>query len=67
MEKLINLNLISAYMKDRHLTVKDFCRQCAISSSTYYNIMQGKNVNLKVLFRIAKRTGIELHRFFRFS
>lgn len=62
--KLINTRLINDYIKDNHLTKKEFCKTCKISVTTYYNIINGKDFNLLSLFRIAKTVGVPIHRLF---
>ena len=64
MYQLVNVALITEYIKTNHLTKKEFCKQCEISTSTFYKIMEGKNFNLISLFRIAKRMNVDLCRFF---
>lgn len=64
MNKKMNVNLITEYIAANQLTVKEFCKQCQISTSTYYRIMSGKDCNLLSLFHIAKAMNIPLQQFF---
>ena len=57
--------IIINFIKDNNLTVKEFCRRCGISQSTYYKIIKGRNFNLLALFRIAKYMNLRVHRFFK--
>lgn len=65
MSTKININLISEYRQTHHLTVKEFCKQCKVSLSTYYRIIRGSDFNLIFLFRIAKIINVPVHLFFK--
>lgn len=65
MEQLVNVTLINEYIETNRLTEKEFCKQCKISTSAFYKIMEGKDFNLISLFRIAKRMNVDLCRFFQ--
>ncbi len=61
----INAGLIKEYIKANKLTVKEFCKQCKISVNTYYKIINGKNCDLVMLYRITKKLGIFIHDIFK--
>lgn len=58
MSAKVNANLFSEYIQNNRLTVKEFCKQCKVSLSTYYRIIQGKDFNLISLFRIARKINV---------
>lgn len=60
----INTNLISCYLKENNLSVKEFCKLCKISISTYYNIINGKNFFLSALFKMAKVLNVHICKMF---
>ncbi|MBD5100703.1 MAG: helix-turn-helix transcriptional regulator [Clostridiales bacterium] len=60
-----NSQLIIAYIENNNLTKKEFCQQCKISISTFYKIINGKNINLISLFKIAKIMNVPVHMFFK--
>ncbi len=64
MKDKLNVKLIEKYIKTNNLSIKNFCKQCNISTSTFYRIMQGKDFNLLSLFRIAKNMNLPIHEFF---
>ncbi len=64
MKDKLNVEIIEEYIKTNNLTIKDFCKQCNISISTFYRIMHGKDFNLLSLFRIAKKINVPIHEFF---
>ncbi len=64
MNKELNVGIIEDYILTNRLTIKEFCRQCNISISTFYRIMHGKDFYLISLFKIAKSMNIRLCRFF---
>ncbi len=64
MNDKLNIQIIEKYIKTNNLTKKEFCKQCNISTSTFYRIMQGKDFNLLSLFRIAKKMNVPIHQFF---
>ncbi|MCI8596421.1 MAG: helix-turn-helix transcriptional regulator [Clostridia bacterium] len=61
----INVELIKQYIKENKLSVKEFCKQCKVSVSTYYKIINGKNFDLIYLYRIAKRLHLSIHEIFK--
>lgn len=61
----LKFNIITKYIETQNITIKEFCKQCNISTSTYYRIMKGKDFNLISLFRIAKKMNIRIHIFFK--
>ncbi|MDE7158169.1 MAG: helix-turn-helix domain-containing protein [Clostridiales bacterium] len=64
MKRKMNVALIAEYITANQLTVKEFCKRCDISVSTYYRIMQGNDCKLLSLFRIAKTMNVLLQQFF---
>lgn len=60
----INYKIIEEYITANQLTITEFCKQCEISTSTYYRIMRGKDFTLISLFRIAKRMNRKIYTFF---
>lgn len=60
----VNVSIISNYISQNHLTIRKFCEECKISVSTYYKIMQGKDVKLIYLFRIAKYMNLDIWQLF---
>lgn len=65
MYEQLDVEKIAEFIKENGLTKKEFCKQCNISPSALYRIMNGKNFNLTSLFRIAKRMNEPIHRFFK--
>lgn len=64
MDDGINFSIITGYMNNNGLSKKEFCKRCKIGVSTFYKIMRGENLNLAVLFRIAKTMNVQVHRLF---
>lgn len=64
MNGLIKTAIITDYLTANHLTKKEFCRQCKISTSTLYKIMHGKNFYLSALFRIARIMNMQAYQLF---
>ncbi len=64
MHKPLNTDIIKKYLDDNGLSIKEFCRQCKISTSSFYRIMQDKNFRIISLFKIAKKLNIPIHKFF---
>ena len=60
MKGKFNTEIMNEYVKANKLTKAEFCRQCEISVSTFYNIINGKNVYLKSLLKIAKRMNVKI-------
>lgn len=65
MGKLVNVRLITEYMKANNLTKKEFCRQCKIKRWSLYKIMHCKDFNLADLFKISRKTDVPVCEFFR--
>ncbi|MBD5632098.1 MAG: helix-turn-helix transcriptional regulator [Clostridia bacterium] len=61
---LINTKIIESYIRENNLTKTEFCRQCKISTSTYYRIINGKDFQLIALFKIAKTMDLKPYQFF---
>ena len=64
MNNKINVDLILDYISKNNLTKKEFCRQCKISTSTLYKIINGKDFRLNALVKMARIINIELYQFF---
>lgn len=64
MNKKLKTEIIEEYIKNNKITVKEFCKQCGISTSTYYRMMSGKDFYLNSLLGIAKKLNLCLHQFF---
>lgn len=60
----MNVEMILEYIKSNNLTNKEFCKQCRISTSTFYRIMNNKNFNLVSLFKIAKKMNVRVCQLF---
>ena len=65
MDNKVNVKIIVEYLKENNLTRKEFCRQCRISTSTFYKIINGNDFGLQSLFRIAKRMDIRICELFK--
>lgn len=65
MSKLYNVDIIVEYIKNNNLTKKEFAKQCKISTSTLYKVLQGKHIYVKTLWRVVKVIGIEFHQIFK--
>lgn len=50
----VNVGIISNYISQNNLTISKFCKECDISPSTYYRIMQGRDISLLTFAKIAK-------------
>ena len=64
MNDKLNVNLIFDYINKHHLTKSNFCKQCKISTSAFYRIINGKDFQLIALFKIAKIMNLKLYQFF---
>ena len=60
----LNTKLIFDYIKNNNLTKTKFCRQCKISTSTFYKIISGKDFRLIALIKMAKIMNLKLSQFF---
>lgn len=65
MENLIRTDLIVNYMNENGLSKTQFCKLCKISVSTFNRILNGENIRLISLFRIAKTMKVKLHQLCR--
>ncbi len=61
----VNTELITEYVWKNSLTKKEFCEQCKICMSTYYKIMQGKDLSIRTLFKVARGMNIPIHQLFK--
>ena len=50
---MIKIQLILDYMKEHHLSKAKFSKLCKMRTQTLNNILNGKNFNLRFLFKIA--------------
>ena len=64
MNNKLNINLIFEYLNKNNLTKTEFCRQCKISRSTFYKIINGKDFQIIALFKMAKVMNIKPYQFF---
>lgn len=65
MEKYINTKLISNYIAEHNLTIVQFCKQCGISTTTYYKVMANECAfGLNTLFKIAKSMRVQICQLF---
>ena len=64
MNERVNFDIITKYINDNHLTVKEFCKQCKISVTTYYKIKHGDEFSLVSLFKIALKIEKPLEQFY---
>lgn len=60
-----NTELILEYIDNRNLTKKEFCLQCKMSMSVFYNILNQMDVKLMSVFKIAKCMGVPIHMLFK--
>lgn len=57
MKLTIKTELITNYIKQNNLTIKEFCEKCQISQHTYYRIMKGNtHINIRIMYRILVQT-----------
>ena len=57
MKLAIKTELITAYLQQNNLTIKEFCKRCNISVDTYYRIMQGDtHIRITTFYRILVET-----------
>lgn len=59
-DNIINVDMILQYIKMNRLTKKEFCKQCQISTSTFYKITRNENFHLIALFKIAKNMDVKV-------
>lgn len=64
MQWIFKKEIIEEYISANKLTKKEFCKQCGISISTFYRIMNGKDYYVISLYRIAKKLNMRLNDFF---
>lgn len=59
MKLTIKTELITNYIRQNNLTVKEFCKQCQISQKTYYRIMNGETkIRIITMYKILVQTKI---------
>lgn len=51
----INVEIINEYIKANNLSKTEFCKQCKISASTFYRLMQGKDNLYKFFIKSSKK------------
>lgn len=53
MKLTIKTELITNYIQQNNLTIKEFCKQCKISHNTYRKIMNGEtNIRISTMYKI---------------
>lgn len=65
MIKEANANLILEFIKANKMTIKDFCEQSKIGTTTYYNIIHGKAVRIDKIYFIAKTMKVDVTELFK--
>ena len=59
MKLTIKTELITNYIEQNHLTIKEFCAKCQISKNTYYKIMKGNtNIYSMTMYKILAQTNL---------
>lgn len=59
MQTTIKTELITNYIKQNGLTIKEFCKLCNISQNSYYRIMNGKtNIRILTFYRILVKINV---------
>lgn len=62
----LNIFIITKYIKENKLTIKQFCAICKLSYNTLRKIVKGqKNIRISSLFKIARTLKIELYQLFK--
>lgn len=56
----LNINLITNYIKNNNLTIKQFCTMCNISLYTYKTLIKCQNIKISKLVKIVKIIGCSL-------
>ena len=56
--KILNVELITKYIKENNLSVSLFCKLCEISHTSFKRVMENKNVNLRIIVKICLATKI---------
>ena len=69
MENLtFNHEIVKTYLKENHLTIKEFCKICNIKYYNFRQIMKNDlNIYSNVLYRVCKTTKIKLDNLLIFS
>ena len=60
MTKEVNVNLILEFRKANKMSIKVFCDQCNIGTTTYYKIINGSSVKDQTLSGIAQIMNISV-------
>ena len=61
----LNIFIITKYIKENKLTIKQFCAICKLSYNTLRKIVKAqKNITTSSLYKIAKTLNIELYKLF---
>lgn len=58
---IINTDLIKRYIRDNNLTIKEFCKKCDITYSSYLRIMKGVLKKFKPFYNIAIAINVSLN------
>lgn len=65
MKRLINIDLINDFIKEKKLTKKTFCRLCKISRYILNKIYNDNvSVGIKSIFKIARTINVEISKLF---
>lgn len=65
MENKINTSIIKKFIEEQNFTNQDFCEFCIISEKELNLIFAGSfDFELRTLFKISKKIGVEIHKMF---
>ena len=60
MKREVKGNLILEFRKATKMSVKEFCEQSYIGTTTYYKIINGESIKIETLYGIARTMDVSL-------
>lgn len=60
MKREVNVNLILEFRKTTEMSVKEFCEQSNIGTTTYYKIIKGESIKIETSYGIARTMNVSI-------
>ncbi len=60
----VNKHIIEKFMKEHKINKTQFCKNCGINIKTFNNLLNGKNLNVITVVKMAKYTNFKIQDMF---